>query len=60
MVFILIMDFFFRFSKAATSCQLCTNLITHMLNKFHNWTINYLNDFIGATLLVHSKAIICL
>ena len=43
----------FAFSTAAASCQLCTGLAIHTLRKQHIWTINYLDDFIGASLLVH-------
>ena len=38
------------------SCQLCTDLVTHMLHKRHIWSMNYLDDFIGASLPVHANS----
>ena len=46
----------FELSTAAASCQLCTDLVTHALCKHHIWTMNYLDDFIGASLLVHANS----
>ena len=41
---------------ATASCQLCTDLVTHTLRKRHIWTINYLDDFTGASLAVHANS----
>ena len=46
----------FGFSTAAASCHLCTDLVTHTLRKRHIWTMNYLDDFTGTSLLVHANS----
>ena len=46
----------FRFSTAEASCQLCADLVTHMLHKHHIWTMNFLDDLIGASLPVHANS----
>ena len=45
----------FGFSTVAALCQLCTDL-THTLHKRHIWTMNYLDDFIGASLPAHANS----
>ena len=46
----------FGFSTAVALCQLCTDLATHALCKHHIWTMNYLDDFIGASLPIHANS----